>query len=300
MRSSTTHSEKQSWNWRDIIGSLIKIALFALALVFINKYFPFELPKGNKDYLYVFIIGGVLSAIELGSRYKDEPISVMTCFPGAFYLVINGLICCLGLFFINTFGTHEPITKTMDVANTDKFSIHVANILYAALGSFFVMRSSFLKLGSDNSQSQVDLGLNIILKKMIDMIDRQVDRDQARRRSKDITRILKDVSFDSLSSRIHPFCMQVMQNIPEAEIENLFRELKEISASDDCDESKKMAIGLQIYNIVGKRLFSSIIEDLELIQMPPSNGGPEVPPPPKNDFTHSFSEIIEQVNPKAT
>ncbi len=256
------------------------------------------MPEGNRDYLYVLIIGMLLSAIELGSRYKDEPISVMTCFPGAFYLVINGLICCLGLFLINTFGTHEPITKTIGAVKNDAFSTHVANILYASLGSFFVMRSSFLKLGSDNSQSQVDLGLNIILKKMIDMIDRQVDRDQARRRSKDITRILRNVSFDDLSSRIHPFCIQVMQNIPESEIDNLFRELKEISASDDCDESKKMAIGLQIYNIVGKKLFSSIIEDLELIQPPTSVPTPK--PLPKNDFTNSFSEIIEQVNPKVT
>ncbi|MEI7311013.1 hypothetical protein [Pectobacterium carotovorum] len=296
MRSSTTPNEKQGWDWYLILKSFIKIILLAIALVIINKYFPFELPEGNRDYLYVFAIGLLLSAIELGSRYKDEPISVMTCFPGSFYLVINGLICCLGLFFINTFGTHEPITETMGVANTNEFSTHVANILYASLGSFFVMRSSFLKLGSDNSQSQVDLGLNIILKKMIDMIDRQVDRDQARRRSKDITRILKNVSFDSLSSRIHPFCMQVMQNIPETEIDNLFRELKEISVSDDCDESKKMAIGLQIYNIVGKKLFSSIIEDLELINLPPPS--PPSQAPPRNDFTDSFSEILEQVNSK--
>ena len=296
MQSSTTPNEKKGWDWRLILKSIIKIILLAVVFVIINKYFQFQLPEGNRDYLYVFSIGLLLSAIELGSRYKDEPISVMTCFPGAFYLVINGLICCLGLFFINTFGAHDPITKTMETANTNAFSTHVANILYASLGSFFVMRSSFLKLGSDNSQSQVDLGLNIILKKMIDMIDRQVDRDQARRRSKDITRILRDVSFDSLSSRIHPFCMQVMQNIPEAEIESLFRELKEISASDDCDESKKMAIGLQIYNIVGKKLFASIIEDLELIKPPSPDNPPEAPP--INDFTHSFSEIIEQVNTK--
>ncbi|MGX9278987.1 hypothetical protein ACWXWL_14850 [Pantoea ananatis] len=298
MQSLTTPSKTQGWGCPPFLKSLIKISLLAALLVIFNKYFPFEIPQGNNDYLYVFLIGILLSAIELGSRYKDEPISVMTCFPGAFYLVINALICCLGLFFINTFGTHEPITKTMGVAIENEFSTHVANILYASLGSFFVMRSSFLKLGSDNSQSQVDLGLNIILKKMIDMIDRQVDRDQARRRSKDITRILKDVSFDSLSSRIHPFCMQVMQNIPETEIESLFRELKEISASDDCDESKKMAIGLQIYNIVGKRLFASIIEDLELIQKPPNDDNPQTPS--GNDFSHSFSDILEQVNSKST
>lgn len=296
MQSSTTQNNNLEFSWKKIGVALAKLIIIAIFFVLFSKAFVFSLPQINNDYIYVFIIGVILSAIELGSRYKDEPISVMTCFPGAFYLAINGLICCLGLFLINTFGTHEPIEKTMKIANVNDFSIHVANILYASLGSFFVMRSSFLKLGSDNSQSQVDLGLNIILKKMIDMIDRQVDRDQARRRSKDITRILKNVSYDLLSSRIHPFCLQVMQNIPEVEIETLFRDLKEISSSDDCDESKKMAIGLQIYNIVGTKLFSSIVEDLDLISAPTVDPNTNPEPPPTNDFSHSFSDIIEQVN----
>lgn len=299
MQSSTAQNSKVEFSWAKLWFALIKLIIIAMIFVLINKIFVFSLPTINQDYIYVFFIGLLLSAIELGSRYKDEPISVMTCFPGAFYLIINGLICCLGLFFINTFGTHEPIEKTMDIVNKNEYSLHVANILYASLGSFFVMRSSFLKLGSDNSQSQVDLGLNIILKKMIDMIDRQVDRDQARRRSKDITRILKNVSYDLLSSRIHPFCLQVMQNIPEIEIETLFRELKEISSSDDCDESKKMAIGLQIYNIVGTKLFSSIVEDLDLISTPVPDANNHAESPPTNDFSHSFSDIIEQVHTRS-
>lgn len=48
--------------------------------------------EGIMEYFCVFIIGVLLSAIELGSRYKDEPVSVMKCLPGAFYLFINGLI----------------------------------------------------------------------------------------------------------------------------------------------------------------------------------------------------------------
>lgn len=73
---------------------------------------------------------------------------------------------------------------------------------------------------------------------MIDIIDRQVDRDQAGRRSKDITEILNDVSYEDLSSKVHPFCLQLMQNVPGDESETLFKELESIKASDVSLESK--------------------------------------------------------------
>jgi hypothetical protein len=47
------------------------------------------------------------------------------------------------------------------------------DIMQAALGSMMIMRSSFIKLGND---SQTDLGLNIVLKKLLAMVDREVDR----------------------------------------------------------------------------------------------------------------------------
>ncbi|MFJ5854554.1 hypothetical protein ACIQCT_16705 [Enterobacter cancerogenus] len=269
---------------------IVKVILAAVAFYFLQILFKFMFDKGRIDYLFVFIIGVVLSSIELGSRYRDEPVSVMTCLPGAFYLIVNGIICCIGLFFIHTFGMSKDITKDIEVEKVNEFSTMVINILYASLGSFFIMRSSFLKLGSENSQSQIDLGLNLILKKMIDMIDRQVDRDQARRRSKDITEILKNVSYESLSARIHPFCLQVMQNISEEELGAFFKEIEVINSSDTCDDTKKMAIGLQLYNIIGSRLFASIVEDLGVSSTPP----PEQPRP-RNEFNDSFGGIVEQV-----
>ena len=247
-------------NWATAARVVIAI-IGVVCAFFILKYLYTE---KLMDYIFVFLIGVLLSAIELGSRYKDEPVSVMKCMPGCFYLIINGLICCVGLFLLHTFGVNEQIKSNLNLNTTDELSKQVANVLYASIGSFFVMRSSFLKLGSENSQSQLDLGLNIILKKMIDIIDRQVDRDQACRRSKDITEILKDVSYDNLSARVHPFCLQLMQNVPGEESDNLYKELESIKTSDISIESKKMAIGLQLYNIVGKKLFSSIVNDLEV------------------------------------
>lgn len=272
----------------------VKAILLVLLIIAPANVFSLE---GIMEYFCVFIIGVLLSAIELGSRYKDEPVSVMKCLPGAFYLFINGLICCAGLFLLHTFGVNQQVSESLNLTTTNEASKQVANVLYASIGSFFVMRSSFLKLGSENSQSQIDLGLNLILKKMIDIIDRQVDRDQAGRRSKDITEILNDVSYEDLSSKVHPFCLQLMQNVPGDESETLFKELESIKASDVSLESKKLAIGLQLYNIVGKKLFSSIVIDLK-VNKKSATPTEDIIENEENDFESSFSDIVVEAKNK--
>lgn len=244
------------------------------------------------DYLFVFVIGSVFSAIEMGSRYKDEPISVLVCAPGVFYIFINGLVCCVGLFFIDVFGAGGL------AAAGNGLDFRVTNILYASLGSFFVMRSSFLKLGSDSSQ--IDLGLNIVLKKMIDIVDRQVDRDQASRRSSDITNLLKNVKYSDLLERVKPLCLQVMQNVPQEEIENLLRELKVIESSDDHEETRKLSMGLELYNIVGKRVLYSVVRDLGLDSIGAVGDKEDAPvmttsPEASNEFSSSFSNIVSDL-----
>jgi len=241
------------------------------------------------DYFFVFLIGSIFSAIEMGSRYKDEPISVLVCSPGVFYIFINGLICCFGLFLIKVFGINGSASTGSGLG------FRVTNVLYASLGSFFVMRSSFLKLGSDSSQ--IDLGLNIVLKKMIDIVDRQVDRDQASRRSSDITSLLKNVSYSDLLGRVKPLCLQVMQNVPQEEIDNLLRELKVIESSDDLEETRKLSMGLELYNIVGKRVLYSVVRDLGMdsVQMgddKKGESGAVVNHEASDEFTSSFFSIV--------
>lgn len=289
MQYSKTLSD---WVWL-VIHAIIFAFVAFIAFYLLN--FIYE--KNMADYIFVFSIGIVLSAIELGSRYKDEPISVITCAPGLFYLVINGVLCCIGLFLLITFKIKYTVSSS--IAVDDLSTSRVADVIYAALGTFLMMRSSFLKLGSENSQSQIELGLNVLLKKLIDIIDRQVDRDQARRRSSDITVMLQNVSYQALWSRVHPFCFQVMQNVSEEEVKAVIDELLTIHASDDCQEAKKLSVGLILYNVVGKKLFFSIISDLGI-----SNSNADNPSPEENadqcedDFNSSFSELVEQVKIK--
>ncbi len=214
-------------------------------------------PEFLIDYVCTWIFGVVFSSIELGSRYKDDPQSVLTSTPGVCYMLINGLICCFGLYFISTFGLNIEVDDSLpDIAQ------RTADMLYASLGSFFIMRSSFLKLGGENSQ--LDLGLNVILKKLLEMIDREVDRVRAIKRSSDITRILEGVRYVDVHMQLKTYCLQVMQNITPEEITKLFSEVNKIDSQEDDDDIKKLSIGLQIYNLVGGSVLEAAVIHLDL------------------------------------
>ena len=222
--------------------------------------FAFICIKTSQDiykYLVVWLISVVLSSVELGSRYKDEPTSVLLSAPGILYITTNGLIGCLGLFCITTFKLEISLKNPNEVAQ------NTLNILQASLGSMFVMRSSFLKLGQD---SKIDLGLNLILKKLLEMIDREVDRVRAKKRSNDVTSILKKVSYIDTKNKLIPYCLDVMQNISPEERKQLTFDLNAIEVQDEKvdAQSRKLSAGLLVYNIVGKSVLETAVNDLDL------------------------------------
>ncbi|EIO3939799.1 hypothetical protein ACEOHO_003528 [Vibrio vulnificus] len=235
------------------ITNAVVIIHFA-AIYGIYNYDPTLYP----DFFIVWSAGIVLSAVELGSRYKDEPSSVLTSSPGVMYLVINGLICCLGFFLIQNFSWHFEVDEILPL-----MAQRTMDIMQAALGSMMIMRSSFIKLGND---SQTDLGLNIVLKKLLAMVDREVDRVRATKRSKDVTAILKGTSYSDTRNKVITYCLDVMQNISPEERRKLKFELNAIDAQDECVDrtTRKYSAGLLIYNIVGQSVLESAVRDLGL------------------------------------
>ncbi|WP_019601222.1 hypothetical protein [Teredinibacter turnerae] len=250
------------------------IPLVATLLVLLNVGLIFFAYKICSTYIYdilsVWLLGIVFSAIELGSRYKDDPWLAVASAPGLFYLTANGIICCAGLFVVYTYGLEDASLEI-----PEDLKDRTTRILFASLGSFFVMRSSFLKLGSDNTQ--VDLGLNLILKKLLQMIDRQVDRVSACRRTNDIITILNGVNYSEVNNVLTPFCLQIMQNISAEERDTLLRELKVIESNDDSDLTKKLSAGLLLYNVVGRSALEQAVNNLkqESNNLPKENNSQE-------------------------
>ncbi|MBM5145951.1 hypothetical protein [Vibrio parahaemolyticus] len=243
----------KKWN----VTLMPKAFMVAYLLVFIGVMcaFGFEYVV---DFIAVTIIGVAFSAIELASRYRDDPSSVLQSSPGRLYLVINGLICIAGLYLVLVFKIGYQVDDYLDDT-----AQRVADVIQASLASFLVMRSSFLRLGQNN---EWDLGLNAVLKKLLHIVDREVDRRRAVTRSKDIVKMFKDLKIE-YTEFVFLFCLQAMQNVEPDEIKEINIDIKSLTASEEFQsvEAKKtqqLGIGLRLYSIVGKEVLEAAVQDV--------------------------------------
>ncbi|HIF9347003.1 TPA: hypothetical protein ACX6RX_003113 [Photobacterium damselae] len=253
------HNSKTKNQGRALISIITVLFHLATFMVIWNSHNMVLL-----DYLATWFLGIIFASIELASRYKDDPPSVLTSSPGALYLAINGLICLFGLYLMNTFGLGYEVDDSLPLLSQRTF-----DVLQASLSSFFIMRSSFLKLGHN---SQIDLGLNAILKKILEIIDREVDRVRAVKRSNDITKLFNNVHCDK-TKHIFKLCLNVMQNVSTEEaagIQRLVDDLESVIGSKDSGDSDmdlklmQLEIGLALYNIVGISVLEAAVRDLDV------------------------------------
>ncbi|HBC3864109.1 hypothetical protein [Vibrio parahaemolyticus] len=243
---------------RALIGYIVLILhLIIFSIIFSVEEFRLL------DYLATWLLGVTFASIELASKYKDDPASVLCSAPGRLYLGINGLICVFSLYLIFTFGLGYEVDDSLPL-----MSQRTLDVLQSSLAAFFIMRSSFLKLGHD---SNIDLGLNAILKKLLEIVDREVDRVRAVKRSNEITTLFASVDCSS-TKHIFQLCLNIMQNVSTEEASDIQRAVEELDShigSKDSDATamdlklKQLEIGLALYNIVGISVLRSAVKDLE-------------------------------------
>ncbi|EGQ7762832.1 hypothetical protein ABRZ80_05245 [Vibrio vulnificus] len=256
--------DPKKYGRKAIFFAVIALHVAVFTMVYLNKDID------TIDYVSTWLFGCLLASIELSSKYKDDPASVLSSSPGVLYLGINGLICVLGLYLMYTFGLGVEVDDSLPL-----LAQRTMDVLQASLSSFFVMRSSFLKLGHN---SQIDLGLNAVLKKLLEIVDREVDRVRAVKRSRDITVLFEDVCHTN-TKHVFSLCLNVMQNVSIEEAAEIQRKLDELeSVIGTSDKSimdlnmMQLAIGLELYNIVGISVLTAAVQDLKLDKKS-SNGG---------------------------
>lgn len=248
------------------------------------------------DYILTWSFGAILSGIELSTKYKDDPSSVLTSGPGLLYLSINGLLCVFSLYIIEVF----DLSILTEGSVNQELPRRTMEIIQASLSTFFVMRSSFLKLGHN---SQIDIGLSSVMKKLLDIIDREVDRVRATKRSKDITNLFREVCHADMRY-VFIFCLNIMQNMSKSEaveIQKKVEELDSVIGAEDKSEQDlnglQFAIGLELYNVVGIKVLESAVKDLELGKQKLESGckgGDKESKPSENDPMEQLRAFIRK------
>lgn len=206
-------------------------------------------------YIAAFILGALAGALELANRYKDAPFKVLLKKAGVMYWTINGLASVLGLYLIIVFELNV-------LDGVDPEAQLVADVLLAGLGSMLVFRSSVLNIKHNSgSGEEMPIGPNLIVLKLLQLIDREVDRERAKDRTNSVIEMCQDLTFNDMNLVISKPSEFVMQNLEVAEWDKVQNITKIVGKYVDGtpEEVKAQIIALHIYDLLGEDALKNLV-----------------------------------------
>ena len=224
------------------------------------------------DYMAVALLGVLVGVGELVSRYRDEPTRALFArqgglIPALLYVTINALAALAALKLIHVFGW----TFGGDAAQP---STRYTQVLVAGFGAMALFRSSLftLRVGGQD----VGVGPSSVLQIILDAADRAVDRRRARGRSGEVSRIMRNVSFQRASEVLPSYCLALMQNLSPEDQAELGRQVKALQPAAMDDQMKALLLGLALLNFVGLDVLQSAVDALgdKITRLPNGAGQP--------------------------
>lgn len=204
-------------------------------------------------YIIAIALGGAVGAIELGSRYKDRPEALLWVLSAWIYVFVNAGAAAFALALAHvfnwTFGLHPSTT-----------GLTIIQVVVCSTGAMAVFRCSFatIKIGDQLAT----IGPNAALTALLSMADRAVDRNRASSRSKDVSRIMKNVSFDKAFVALPTYCLALLQNVSADEQSELANAINALVASATSDALKSLNLGLLLMNIAGVNVLEAAVDAL--------------------------------------
>lgn len=218
-------------------------------------------------YAVVCGLGVLVGTAELVSRYRDTPSALLTVASAWFYAGINGAAAGGALLLSHTFG--------WTFGATDPDSVAVAQVLVAAFGALALFRSSLLNVRVGDQD--VGVGPSTVLAVLLTAADRGVDRTRAGERSRQVSTIMRDISFDRAHLALPAFCLALLQNSSTTEQQELGEAVRALADSSMTDAQKSYALGILLLNIVGPDVLREAVNALhdEITRAPAAH----TPPP---------------------
>jgi hypothetical protein len=198
------------------------------------------------DWVAVALLGAVVGASELISRYKDDPGAAIKSRPAIFYIVINAVasVAALGLIRANGwFGTS-----------------HWTRILMAGVSAMAFFRTSLFVVRAGDRD--VGIGPSGFLQIYLAAADRAVDRKRAAARSGAVDRAMKGVDFNKAVKALPPYCLALMQNVPPEDQQVLKRVLDDMEKGDEEPSVKALLLGIELINVVGADVLTTAVNSL--------------------------------------
>jgi len=198
------------------------------------------------DWAAVALLGGVVGASELISRYKDDPFAAIKTWPAIVYLAINSVASLGALGLIRTNGWFGPSRWTQ--------------ILMAGVSAMAFFRTSLFVVRAGDRD--VAVGPSGFLQIFLAAADRAVDRKRASARSDAMADVMKGIDFDKALRALPDYCLALMQNISQEDQQELGRALKDLEEGSAEPSVKALLLGIELINVVGVDVLTTAVNSL--------------------------------------
>ena len=201
---------------------------------------------GWLNWAAVLLLGSVIGASELISRYKDDPWAAIKSWPAVVYIAINGIasLGALGLMQAN----HWFETS------------HLTQIMMAGLSAMAFFRTSLFVVRAGDRD--VGVGPSGFLQIFLAATDRAVDRKRAAARSQAVAEVMKGIDFTKAFKALPPYCVALMQNVSPEDQKVLDRVLEALDKRDAEPSVKALLLGIELINVVGVDVLTTAVNSL--------------------------------------
>lgn len=224
---------------------------------------------GALPWLTASVLGGTVGAGELTSRYRDSPVGALRTKGALLYIIINISASAAAFALANTFGWNFGFAQSVDAARLTWIRVLVSGIGAMALfrTSLFIVRAGDRDIG---------VGPSSFLAIFLEAADREVDRRRAQTRASVVNEIMTGVDYAISSKALPPYCLGLMQNLPNNIQQDLGRALQLLDGAAIEPEVKVRLLGLELVNVVGVDVLRQAVKALgDEIKLPSAKEIPE-------------------------
>lgn len=197
------------------------------------------------------------------SRYRDAPQTAVVTRPALLYISLNLAASVIALAFVRAFGWTFGATGP---------NLRWTQVLVAGIGAMALFRTSLFTVRAGDRD--IGVGPGSFLQTLREAADREVDRVRAHARGETVAKLMQGVDFQRAVQVLVPYCLALMQNVPEEEQKKLSNGVKTLTEGQTEGTIKVRMLGLHLLNVVGPAVLIAAVEALrgELVTSVPPLG----------------------------
>ena len=205
------------------------------------------------DYIAVAVLGALVGGGELVSRYRDAPARAVYNLPAAVYIALNVAASLAALTLVRLYDWKFGIAAT-------GAGLRWAQVGIAGTAAMALFRTSLFTVHAGDRD--IGVGPSSFLQIFRDASDRAVDRLRAKARGDQVSKLMAGIVFAKANEGLPPYCLALMQNVPDEEQVKLMQSLALLEKADIDPAIKVRILGLQLMNVVGPNVLIAAVESL--------------------------------------